>query len=424
MTGLTAVKTAGGWDVDDAPSPSTSSATTVLGLVTNRNLVPTKNQPLSSLGAGTNSARSFCSQVAMDDITAVRVICPPNWAVVTGATGEQDMGGTSTWGAAFEGPDGTRTQLTFSGAATATAADGQYVKTDIVQLAKPVKRFDRIGVHLNATYTGSNIALTDNEQNEQSDGSSARNYTDFGVNLGGTLVSGYPSANPYNFMVCPVAVLGYTARGACVLIGTSITQGQLDQASDWMLLKGISNRAVGQEFACINFGGGGATAQTDNSAARWTRRLALLAEIQNIKCAVSDYGTNDAFNNRTVAQFVADMSGIKTILGGLPIIQGCVLPRTTLNTNTLNSAFQTLRLAYNLQIASAQGSAAAPALFAGYYDYSSIFEDPANPGTWLRGVNVTGSDTNDGTHPIRSGNTRITQDPWRLLLPVRRILGS
>lgn len=398
---------------EDGSTVSAGGAATGVGLVAGRSRCPSVIHTEAAYQSGMGQIR----QIAKDDITEI-MIATATWANADGNS-EKGFGSAAQFACAIHDLSGNITQMVWGGAPVVTQADKTNAFSDWVTLTKPIKRGQTYFVKTwgkSVSGAGFGFSRQRNLGGTWLDrcvvGSVASPAPDQTMSAG----LGSLGGNGFTYMVEPVAIYGKTSRGSVVLIGTSITQGQTDSASDGYALVGRTERQLGRYWGCVNFGGGGASAVNEVTAGKWTLRKELIDKITVPVAIVSEFGTNDIANSRPVANLLADLNTIRGILGREFFIQGDCLPRTDAS-NAVVANFATVRPDFNTALI------ALPTGIDGYFVDSQLVESTATPGTWANPPGSGTPDTGDGVHPGANAGKKF-QDAENAAKAVRAVLGS
>lgn len=358
--------------------------TAYVGAVATRNIVP------NGRAAASKQLMSRRWHKASVDISALKIIVP-NWNVTTSASGvELGVGASATTTASIEYPAGVFTQLTFSGSATGTIANGSSLTSDYANVSIPsgATFYTRIYYTSTAGIVFSTTGVVGKLLQDTARGD-AFNYGASGIvdqTMGGTITG--PDTPHVTFS--PLAIIGVTNEPSVCVIGDSIGFGY-DDTPDASGDMGMVARAIGPTFAYLNM-------SVSSDRANWwvsnhTQRLALTSYCSHI---INELGFNDLFGaGRTVAQVQGDLETIWGLFSK-PVYQTTVTPRTTstdgwtTTTNQTTTAGESNRTTLNDWIRAGQPDVTA------YFETADVMETARNSGIWKAGY------TNDGSHPIQS----------------------
>lgn len=274
-------------------SGSGGSAPLYLGQVANHSYLPATKNASTALWNGRSG------HTARDDITALKIVLV-NW-YVTAATGEVNLGGTSTRTASIEYPLGTVTQVTWSGSPSLVMADGDTTASDFISVNIPANAFFRI-LQTQQSASGVAICFSGNPTQNTAFGDGTNNS---GVDV--TMTPGSFTSNIASVMPMP-GVVAMTRRPSIFAPGTSRMLGTLDATVDSTGDTGFA-RMFGGNFAYINGGVNGDT--TVSLVASHAKRFALGAYCSHLWL---DAGPNDLnVGGRTGAQVLADIATLTAL---------------------------------------------------------------------------------------------------------------
>lgn len=382
-------------------------------------LVAGRSRPASVLrnDAPYQSGMGQMRQIAKDDITEI-MVATATWYLQNGLA-ETAFGGSVQYTCGIHDLSGNKTQITWTGAPIITQADNTTAFSDWVTLVAPIKRGQTFYVKTwGKSVSGAAMGFSTGRDANGSTwldrcyvGSAGSPTADL------TMTSGLSSAggNGFSWMVEPCMIYGKTARGAVVLIGTSITASQGDAATDGYALTGRTERQVARYWGTSNLGCGGTQAQTSVSSSNWTRRKELIDKLTVPVAIVSEFGTNDVAS-RTSAQILADLNTIRGILGREFFIQADLLPRTD-GSNVVAAGFATVRPAFNSALPTL------PTGIDGYFADSPLVESTTTANTWANPPGSGAPDTGDGIHPGSNAGIKF-QNAENAAKAVRTVLGD
>ncbi len=358
--------------------------TAYVGAVATRNIIP------NGRAAANKQLMSRRWHKASVDISALKIIIP-NWNVTISASGtELGVGASATTTASIEYPAGVFTQVTFSGSATGTIANGSSLTSDYASVSIPsgATFYTRIYYTSTAGIVFSTTAVVGKPLQDTARGD-AFNYGASGIvdqTMGGTITG--PDTPHVAFS--PLAIIGVTNEPSVCVIGDSIGFGY-DDTPDASGDMGMVARSLGPNFAYLNM-------SVSSDRANWwvsnhTQRLALTSYCSHI---INELGFNDMFGAaRSVAQVQGDLETIWGLFSK-PIYQTTVTPRTTstdgwvTTTNQATTTGESTRTTINDWIRAGQPDVTA------YFETADVMETARNSGIWKAGY------TQDGSHPIQS----------------------
>jgi hypothetical protein len=247
-----------------------------LGVVATRGTVPTNF---------TNTFTTWMTRSAhfsRDTITSLKIIVPNFYVDVPGSTFvELGTGATTTVTASIEYPQGTFTQIKFSGSASGSVTSGSYLVSDATAIAIPNNTQFWVRMYMTnpngQVYDGSgfqgNAAIGD-----------ACNTFDGDKTLSGTVSSQFPG-----YMTAPLAIIAQTLQPSVELIGTSRMAGLKDVYTANNGDLGIAARSIGPSFGYIQAGIPSDT--VPNFIASHTNRVALSQYVSHV---IAEGPTNNA----------------------------------------------------------------------------------------------------------------------------------
>lgn len=343
-----------------------------------------------AVGPGLQQVMARRYHYARDAITAVRLVFG-NWYST-----EIAIGAAATITASVEYPEGSFTQITFSGVAQGSIPNGGMVVSDLVTLTTPIPDGAKFYTRMYQTcasgfpYNGRNGDTTNGDRIA---------FAASGL-VDKTMTDPLNANAAANFFCSPMAIVAQTTKASIALFGDSRTFGFSDNATGTSGDSGIFARALGPTHAYINCGisgeSGGVFKLTSN-----TNRLALSAYCSHIACG---YGTNDLFSGmQSGATVYGNLSAIRALNPDKPFYQ-TTIPTGTTSTDswaTLNNqtpkAGEAEALALNALIV-ANGAG-----FDGVFDIEGVVNDVNGGGNraWIPTY------TPDGVHESNAANLAI-----------------
>ena len=310
---------------------------------------------------GQNYTLSYSQHMAHGNINMIG-IAAANWGIHNTGSLIEDVLGTNpmTIQAAIEYPiGGTRTPLTFSGNATGNCPAGQTISSDLVALNIPDGSPFRVWQQRYCAdgWIGDfSVNFTD-----QGD---VLNYNNTGNFGGATVTSGTISQGGYYYGlgIRPLCIFGITdvPRPAVALIGDSRVDGVQDP--DYSRFRGCLDRILGPMFATSRIGQNGEKLYNWVTGGNAAKRIALVNKY--FTHIVSDFGVNDIYGGTytTVAQLITAINSFDALFTGQPLFMCTLPPETTSTDNWVtatnqtisNTTYNTLRVAYNNMLRSAQ----------------------------------------------------------------------
>lgn len=313
----------------------------------------------------------------------------PNWYVSVSTFQESGNGGTATISGYLEYPIGsTLYQLTWSSASTVDVASGaQSPLCDAVNVAIRKGEAFMIRVYY-ANASGVLILQATGSQQDTANGEqfrySATTLTDQTGILGAYTAGTASGALNYG----PTRIVAPITEPSIYLIGDSRCQGYTGDtyANDSSTDKGSTARSVGPHFGYHNAGIYG-DALVNFAASNAIR----LANAEDCKIVLSEYGINDVTGGANTATLLARLQTVRALFPGKPFYQVTVSPVTS------HSAGQkAARTGYN------DGIRALPSWLTGYFDFADVAETSRNSGVWIGGS--PNDYTNDEIHETQLMN--------------------
>lgn len=298
---------------------------------------------------------------------------------------ETAPGGTVTITASIEYPIGTLNRLTFSGANSATIANGGDVWSDPLQVDIPDGAMFREWIY--GAWSGTDCIYNSSSQNVDLSkiGASVTDVTGTGVTTGMT-----GGRFTYGF----VAAIGYTDKPSILILGDSRTGGVGSYTAYGTNDTGNVPRPIGGSYGYINLSGTGVSLKQFHTLS--TTKLKSLA--QYCTHVVLAGGINDLDGGDSADTLRTNAGLVITDYAGTtkPAFLCTVEPYTTSTDSWATAANQTIwsgtkdtqRQAYNAYIRSGNF----PGMW-GFFDLAAQVEDSANLGKWL-----TPGLTTDGLH--------------------------
>ena len=313
----------------------------------------------------------------------------PNWYAVGGNANpngtERGTGGEITVFASVEHPSNAFTRVTWQGAASGSAADGETILSDPIRISIPkgskffVRFFASGAVGVPTAYGVIQDAPRDSINFAQSGLSD--------LTMGGIIPN---NRGGYGFT--PAAIVAPSQLPSVAIIGDSLAYGNFD-SFDASGDLGIVAGGVGAHFAYINLASGNDAAS--QFATNNARRLALA---QYCSTAIIQYGVNDLLRGRSAGQILKDRSTIAALLKDKTLIETTIAPltkstdyfRSRAGQSLRNEAQEANRLALNAAVRGGRPG------FAHCADVAATVEQD---GLYREGPNITP----DGLHLRREG---------------------
>lgn len=386
----------------------------------------------SATTTATGTAR-VTYRISIDSV-GVRLVYVNYYETGTGhATDANDLviGGASVWLA------GTGYRVTFNGANGVTIKPGGYAITDpILALDLPADTLIDVRTYLSGTW----------HPNRYANGPGMGGWTattDLTAPGSGAIADN----TSFQYLIGPVAILGNpttTSVKNVFAVGDSILWGMHDGPSgaaginstyDRMGGGGFAARAARTaEFSLMNAAIGGQTAQVFATLIGHHRTMSFAKGYYN---AIEEYGRNDLFAGRTLAQLKADVITIWNLLAarGLRTFRTTLVPDTTstdgwiTTTNQTVKAWETDRVNFNdwLRDGAPMSGGAAAAIGAigaarcNYYNSAGTLVTPASgPSHPLYGV----VDTADTVESSRNSGKWVTPYASRTITDAQSSAGG
>jgi hypothetical protein len=312
------------YTVGSAPTTSPAASTgrqPYLGPVATRGRIPT-GRIASSIY---KQIMTWSRHVATDDITALSLL----YSSINGVGEVTTTAGPGTVKASVEYPQGTYTEILFSGATSGTVPDVSHLVSDLTTLTTKIPAGSTFWVGTYSVWTGTQTPIL----SDAFDNSLAANTRE-AVNASTTSVTdtrltGVRNTGGTNPRDCyrPTAILGMTQKPTIFLAGDSRTRAGLswDANADQGGLQGLTEQVIGGRFGYINAGVGtdrysNVTSGTGNN---YVKRLALSAYCTHI---VDDYGINSVFSD-TSAAHQALVTSFRAKFAGKPYYKTTLIPQ-------------------------------------------------------------------------------------------------
>lgn len=363
-------------------------------------------------------ANARTSHVARDNIAALKIEVP-NWYWTRGGTlTEAAGGGNITYSASVEYPEGTFTQVLWSGAATKVVASNTSSLSDYCAVSIPNGARFWIRTYANAAtaivftdgVAGSSKRDDANGEAYEYSASSTSNKT-----MGGTITSNISgSIDP----ICsPTAIVAQTRRPSVLIIGDSRDWGFndiYDSAGDL----GDLARSIGPAYGYINAGCSGDSFSGYITAHARRAALATYCSHVVIGDAINSLRSGGSGQNKTAATVLGEL---QTVLGYFSanrrFTSTCGGPNVTTTDSYATIANQTVNANSAQIIAYNDAIRAGVANSLGYFEIADQVESARNSGKWWV-TGVASATTADGLHSTQAGYLRIKNsgavDPSRI----------
>lgn len=400
---------------DTVPSGWSVISTFDAGGVTLRVIAQGGVQPTSYLGvvatnlrmptASTTSNRQFNSRShhkARDTISALQINLPGWWWQQASGAGftqyrEHPTQGTATYRASIEYPEGTFTQITFSGSVSGTANAGQDMLSDSVAVSIPEGASFWVRVYMTSTWGmiyfagDNNTPVGDNNYGERLE------YAASGIvdkTMGGTITNTGTSIGRPQYS--PIAIIAQTVKPSILLVGDSRVWGQND-TFDADGNKGELARGLGPHFGYINVGSAG-DSPSDYLVSN-SRRTALAQWCSHVvsQSAINALRSGSG-QNKTASTVLAEQQQILALFPNKRRLTTTTMTRTSSTDSWATTANQTpidvsaRIIEYNEAIRAGVPNSI------GYFDIADTLETSRNSGIWR-----TPGFTIDGLHASPTG---------------------
>lgn len=342
--------------------------------------------------AGATQANSRSRHIAIDDVINPRLVLD-NWYGIT----ETGPGGISTETASIESPVGTFTQVTFSGSATGTIANGGRLISDPVAgltIRAGSTFYVRRFIQNAAGFCYYAFGQLSGQGSIEALAQAVSGLSD--QTMGGTITT-----SAAGYLCPPSAILGMTQRPSIFVAGDSRANGMETAGTSGIAETGCIVRSFATGPAYIN---ASMSSMAGSQFAASPMRIALAQYCSHVLC---EYGTNDLAAGVTSAALIATIQGIQALCGNKPFYQTTIYPRTTstdswaTTTNQTPIASESQRIAFNTAVrAGGLG-------FTGYIEQADVYESARNSGFFI--VNGTANFyTTDGIHGTTAANVLMT----------------
>ena len=359
--------------------------------------VATRSFPPGGVDNTTAQAMSRTGHFARSAITSLK-IASANFDI-----GGVNIGGSAAVTASVEYPQGTCTQIKFTGSSSVTIANNSYAISDYVSVIIPsgaqfwVRQF-----YQNAHGTISVANHNDNAHMGDALNTAASGLSDQTISC--DAVSNVVSASIYP----PVAIIARTSQPSVCVIGDSIAYGTGDSYSNSSGDLGAIDRSIGATYGYIDSSFPGDTAQHFAG----DPQPAVISLAAYCSQVIDEYGHNDIYvsgdNLATLEGFQTTIYGLFT--GGQIVGQTTLSPTTTSTDTWATTANQsivtgnTTRVSFNDALRS---SAFGPN--GGFLDMTNAVETSLDSGIWKAGASFSACNpwTGDGVHPSNCGYLQI-----------------
>jgi lysophospholipase L1-like esterase len=320
----------------------------------------------------------------------------------------------------IEYPIGFKTRVTFAGALVRPWAAGETLISDMVPIRLPAGAWFRVNTCV--TYaTGATLGLFTNSVTVPfAPGAAFPSGRIDQWSTGDLTMRSNVNNNSASYPFAPFAVLGtceIDAPKSVALFVDSIGLGVgAFDAPDAGGNTGWSARLLYQlgGIPYVRIGRGGATiaglvGSEGTEAAASTSRLRPLLRALRCSHALVQAGTND-LSAATVAQTRIALGKVQSLVGGVPLAVGTVLPRATGSTDAYTSTAGQTRVPYYATIEGYNSTAATWTDGAGGISVIDAYAAVAAPGTGAAAgywATDAGALVSDGVHPNGAGETRV-----------------
>ncbi len=308
--------------------------------------------------------------------------------------------------------------VTWGGAATGTAAAGAVITSDVMRLARPIKKGEAYFIQT-TSFSSGGLIYTDACSSANSTGTSTDASGEWflyssntPLAIGDNLAPG-SIINPGTFRPC--AVLSSTNVKSLALIGDSRTNGQAAYSCiDGYGIYGDACNLLGMQFPMINM------AVSGSFLANFTAITTPVRKTIGSMCSgiLITGGINDlraAYGNKNLAAMKTILGVIASIFPSVPKFLQTVYAAPTASTdawvsdlNQTSDANDAQRIAYNTAIKLLQIPN-----YSGYLDVASYIDSTTNSG------HVKGGYTSDGVHANLTANTVLLNAPKSHLVQLK-----
>lgn len=371
-------------------------ASLYLGQVATNSRMPTNRSTTNK------QANARTSHIARDTITSLQIELG-NWYWVRSTTGPETAGGgNQTVSASIEYPEGTFTQVLWTGATTRVIASGSQALSDAVAVSIPKGARFWIRTFVNAvTAIVFSEGNTGFKQIDLANGE-AYNYAASGLSdltMGGTITDIGAANGP---IYVPQAIVAQTRLPSFLLIGDSRTWGFTDNYDDGVGLGEVA-RNIGQSFGFINMGSAGDVYSAFNLAS--THRVGLKQYVSHVVIAggINSLRAGGSGQNKSAATVLSELQTTIGLFTGVEKVITCtVAPNTSGAWTLVDGTDQTLNAnqaaiqTYNEAIrAGVDGSA-------GYFELAAPLSHASVAQKWLAN-GTPAAYTTDGLHATQLG---------------------
>jgi hypothetical protein len=354
--------------------------------------IATRSQVPATFSATNKQFMSRSRHICRTAVTQLKIAV----ANFYGSNTDAAPGADATYTASIEYPAGTFTQVTFSGSATGTVTNGDYLLSDFVNVTIPQDADFYVRLFYNntagMTYCGQSPQDAANGDFFAFAPSGLTDQT-----MGGTITSSGGLNAAY-----PAAIVGVSNKPVVALIGDSRCYGQADTYVGTSGNRGEIAPSIAPSLATLS------VATPSDRTISWVtnhpKRLALVKAYATH--AVVQLGINDLGSNATAAQVQTSNLAIGTAIA-LPTWYCTVAPKTTSTDSFATLANQTIfaqdaaRVTYNNAVRAGLPSAS------GFFEIADPVESSRDSGKWM--VNGTANfATTDGLHENHPANAAIT----------------
>ena len=234
--------------------------------------------------AGLTQVMSRKYHYARDTLSSIKLIFPNFY------DGDAGIGASASVTASVEYPAGTFTQVLFSGSATGTIPDGDYLVSDAVSVSIPdgAKFYTRVFQSCASGFPYSEI------QGDTTGG----DITAWAISglADKTMSNPMPANAVERYCYGPIGIVGMTTRPSVAIIGDSRQSGYSDIANDSTGNIGEVARSIGESLAYMQLGNTGESAQ--GFLLNASKRSLLISYCTNI---ISNFGVNSVFGGVTAS---------------------------------------------------------------------------------------------------------------------------
>lgn len=350
------------------------------------------------------TAKQFMSRAGYLSLTRITNFTLPyvNWS----ANGNAEAVGSqpATVKSAIEYPLGTiAAVVTFGGSQTGAMAAGGQIESDPISIDIPPFALFAVRTFLDAPGGAPYFIDGPNAFSTFVD-SCAFGTTATDVTYSTAAISNQQGGVNYR----PVMVKAKSSLQTALLIGDSRMAGINDYASDSYAGVGQVARSMTPTFAVFNAGSPGATlASFVAGGANWSRRNAVIQGIFDF--AISNFGINDIVAGTSAATNASNYALLSGALGGAPVWQCTLSPKSTSTDSFATVANQTTDATNYARVTTNQYIRAGIKNLWGYIEIADYVESARDSGKWKADGTTANLYTSDGLHESQFANKLIAE---------------